>query len=29
LIIFPAIFGCIGVNLISNHLQPKAEVKYD
>lgn len=27
LIIFPAIFGSIGVNLISNHLQPKAEVE--
>lgn len=25
LVIFPAIFGSIGVNLISNHLQPKVE----
>jgi predicted permease len=27
LVIFPAIFGSIGVNLISNHLQPKAELE--
>lgn len=27
LVIFPAIFGSIGVNLISNHLHPKSEEK--